>query len=50
MKNYKFTFKIDSCTFTYNGTLESFNAIYPKAIILKKESAVIWDEELQDYI
>ena len=52
MKNYRFTFKIqgDSTTYTYNGTLESFNSIYPNATIIKKESAPIWDEDLQDYI
>lgn len=48
----KITFKLpsDSTVYTYNGTWESFNTIYPKATVLKKESALVWDEQLQDYI
>lgn len=48
----KITFKLpgDSTVYSYNGSFESFNAIYPKATVLKKESDPIWDEQLQDYI
>lgn len=48
----KITFKLqsDSTVYTYSGHWESFNAIYPKATVLKKESVLVWDEQLQDYI
>ena len=48
----KITFKMpqDSTIYSYNGSWKSFNDIYPRAKVLKKESAKIWDEHLQMYI
>lgn len=48
----KITFKLpaDSTSYSYIGSWKSFNTIYPKAIVIKKESEPIWDKELNMYI
>lgn len=48
----KISFKLpaDSTIYSYTGSWESFNAIYPKATVLKKESEPIWDEDLKMYV